>query len=152
MAALYFATTEYEEWSESGNWLSYRVDECSWFSTSDEPCTSNGQLETLDLTNNSLSGPLGPEIGYLRSVQYLYLPYNYLSGMIPTTIGSLTNLIDLDMFSSNLVGPIPTELGLVGRATCTLVYPDCRCKASSFVSLSLSSLPTWSPYLSQTTG
>jgi len=49
-------------------------------------------LETLDLANNGLSGPLTNEIFNLTQLKLLYLDYNEFTGTLPTLIGTLTNL------------------------------------------------------------
>lgn len=124
MAALHYTTTMNDtDWIRSDDWLSYSVDECNWYSISEDTCIQTGELETLDLSENDLFGPLSSDMGYLRSVKYLYLPYNYLTGTLPTEIGGLSNLIDFDIHGSELIGTIPTEIGkLVHLEAVSLQY------------------------------
>ncbi|KAM0865146.1 hypothetical protein ACQ4PT_043467 [Festuca glaucescens] len=64
-------------------------------------------LETLDLSNNTLVGPL-PPLNNLRKLQILYLNNNFLQGIIPSETGFLSNLEALDLSFNSLVGPLPS--------------------------------------------
>jgi hypothetical protein len=112
MASLYYATTIHgSEWFRQNNWLSYDVDECSWYSNSSSPCSAKGDLEILKIPDNQMLGSLVPEIGTLTTLKQIDLSVNSLSGPLPTTIGSLTNLKELNLFGTGLYGTIPTQLG-----------------------------------------
>lgn len=115
LAALYYATTAMPglEWHHSEGWISYSVDDCDWYTNSSEyPCNSTtGELKVLDLRENGLYGSLPPEIGYLRSLEYIALQYNFLSGYLPSEIGLLSNLVEIDVDESDIGGPLPTEIG-----------------------------------------
>jgi hypothetical protein len=114
MATLYYATTIHgSEWFRDNDWLSYDVDECSWYSNHSNPCSGAGELVTLKLPDNQLYGSLVPEIGMMKTLKLIDLSVNSLSGPLPTTIGQLTNLIELDLFGTGLYGTIPTHLGLL---------------------------------------
>ena len=116
MATLYYSTTEVSNyWFHSQDWLSYETDECDWFTNSSEyPCNSiTGALEVLDLSENDLSGPLTGELGLLRDLKQMFLPYNFLTGTLPTEIGSLPHLVDLDLRATDLQGTLPSEIGLL---------------------------------------
>ncbi|MYD56783.1 MAG: hypothetical protein F4246_07205 [Rhodothermaceae bacterium] len=65
----------------------------------------------LWLDNNSLSGPIPPELGNLEHLWGLWLDNNSLSGPIPPELGNLEQLQWLDLSSNSLTGPIPPELG-----------------------------------------
>jgi len=65
----------------------------------------------LELAHNDLTGSLPNSIGNMASLTTLFLELNQLSGNIPTTIGNLSNLVQLKMGNNALTGPIPTEIG-----------------------------------------
>ncbi|XP_058110897.1 putative receptor-like protein kinase At3g47110 [Magnolia sinica] len=93
------------------------------------------RLQSLDLANNSFSGPIPEQMGQLfrlrflrlhnntltgkiptnlthcSKLEFLYLRRNQLSGRIPTEIGSLSKLTELDLGENNLTGSIPLSLG-----------------------------------------
>ncbi|KAI3807289.1 hypothetical protein L1987_23215 [Smallanthus sonchifolius] len=68
-------------------------------------------LESLDLSFNSLSGIIPHKIGTLNSLEFLNLSSNQLTGVIPSSIGNLTNLHYLYLDNNTLSGSIPCELG-----------------------------------------
>jgi len=63
------------------------------------------------LAANSLTGPIPPELGNLRSLEAMLLEGNDLAGPIPPELGSLGRLTRLVLAYNQLTGPIPTELG-----------------------------------------
>nr|XP_043639831.1 phytosulfokine receptor 1-like [Erigeron canadensis] len=65
---------------------------------------------TLDLSNNSLAGPIWPEFGDLTNLQVLNLNYNNLSGYIPSNLAGLSSIQTLDFSHNNLSGRIPHSL------------------------------------------
>ena len=71
----------------------------------------SGRVETLDLANNNLSGPISIELGSLASLRVLDLSGNNLSGPLPPELGSLAGLQWVSLAANNLPGPIPLELG-----------------------------------------
>eukprot|EP00271_Cylindrocystis_brebissonii_P017010 TRINITY_DN423_c1_g1_i2.p1 TRINITY_DN423_c1_g1~~TRINITY_DN423_c1_g1_i2.p1 ORF type:complete len:1292 (-),score=197.58 TRINITY_DN423_c1_g1_i2:609-4484(-) len=92
------------------------------------------RLESLDLSFNSLSGPIPSAIGNLGNLTYLNLGGNLLSGPIPSAIslivfdnslsgpipsaiGNLGNLTNLDLSVNSLSGPIPSAIGNLGNLT-----------------------------------
>ncbi|KAE8649162.1 hypothetical protein Csa_014554 [Cucumis sativus] len=64
-----------------------------------------------DLGNAGLSGKLVPQLGQLKSLQYLELYGNNISGEIPDDLGNLENLVSLDLYLNGLTGPIPDTFG-----------------------------------------
>ena len=72
---------------------------------------SDGQVVSLTLGENNLSGPIPPEIGNLTNLTILNLRINTLTGAIPPELGDLTSLTFLDLSSNGLTGAIPAELG-----------------------------------------
>ncbi|KAL7749692.1 hypothetical protein RI367_004920 [Sorochytrium milnesiophthora] len=64
------------------------------------------QLQTLDLSSNSLTGTIPKELGTLLNLQDLRLYGNQLSGTIPPSLYSLPNLKILSLWNNNLEGGI----------------------------------------------
>ncbi|KAF3662967.1 putative inactive receptor kinase [Capsicum annuum] len=69
-------------------------------------------LESLDLSENTLTGNLSSAIGNLRRLHVLNLAKNQLSGMLPTELAELRNLEFLDVSNNNFSGRIPEKLSL----------------------------------------
>ena len=69
--------------------------------------------DSLDLSNNQLTGSIPPEIGNLTNLEYLYLYNNQLTGVIPESICDLTlNFTDYRFNISNnqLCPPYPSYI------------------------------------------
>ncbi|XP_078168275.1 uncharacterized protein LOC144562846 [Carex rostrata] len=75
--------------------------------------TGMSLLQTLDLSENSISGEIPASIGSLESLSMLNLSHNKISGEIPASIGSMLVLTSLDLSSNKLSGEIPSALGNV---------------------------------------
>ena len=72
-------------------------------------------LEVLVLWGNNLSGGIPFEIGNLTYLEVLSLSWNNLSGEIPSEIGNLSNLKELYLHHNNFSEQIPLEIGnLIG--------------------------------------
>ncbi|XP_068643317.1 probable inactive receptor kinase At5g10020 isoform X2 [Aristolochia californica] len=67
-------------------------------------------MEFLDLSSNSLTGNLPPEIGNMERLKLLNLGKNHLSGTIPSELSKLSFLESLDLSSSSFRGEIPDRL------------------------------------------
>ncbi|XP_020082693.1 probable leucine-rich repeat receptor-like protein kinase At5g63930 [Ananas comosus] len=67
-------------------------------------------LESIDLSDNNLSGEIPDEIGDLWALQNLNLSQNHLSGSIPDNVGKMKYLESLDLRMNNLSGTIPQSL------------------------------------------
>ena len=82
LTALYNAT-DGDNWFNNTNWLTDApLSEWHGVSTNDE-----GQVVSLNLGNNSLSGALPPETGGLINLSELGLGSNQLTGTVPSEIG-----------------------------------------------------------------
>lgn len=66
---------------------------------------SFSNLETLRLTNTSLTGQLPTELGVLNRLQHVDLAWNAIDGSIPEELGSWDNLDILDLSHNSLNGP-----------------------------------------------
>ncbi|XP_024532797.1 receptor-like protein 7 [Selaginella moellendorffii] len=64
----------------------------------------------LDLSSNSLSGEVPPNLGDLSGLRFLNLSHNNISSRLPRTLGKLKLLEQLDMSDNHLYGEIPVEL------------------------------------------
>ena len=80
------------------------------------------ELESLNLSFNTLTGPIPPELGDLANLRVLHLGYTFLTGPIPPELGNLAKLELLNLLSvDGFRGPIPPELGnLVNLRSLTL--------------------------------
>ena len=106
LVALYDATLG-PSWTSSNNWLT-DAPLGEWHGVN---VNVNGRVVSLNLSSNSLTGPIPPELGSLADLTTLWLGDNDLSGPIPPELGNLANLTGLYLSSNNLSGPIPPELG-----------------------------------------
>ncbi|XP_028780704.1 receptor kinase-like protein Xa21 [Neltuma alba] len=66
-------------------------------------------LETLDASNNYLSGGIPDSFSNLTRLRRLALSGNLLDGEIPSSIGFLSNLEELYLDNNNLQGTIPSS-------------------------------------------
>jgi len=73
--------------------------------------------DSLNLSNNGLTGTIPPEIGNLTNLIYLRLSSNQFTGNIPSEIGNLTNLTELWLSGNQLTGSIPPEIGNLTNLT-----------------------------------
>ncbi|CAN6676024.1 unnamed protein product [Malus baccata var. baccata] len=67
-------------------------------------------LVTLDLSGNSLSGSIPPEIANCKFLNTLILNDNRLSGSLPYELGRLDRLKKLSVANNDLTGTIPLDL------------------------------------------
>jgi RHS repeat-associated protein len=68
------------------------------------------QLTSIYMQGNSISGSIPAEIGSLSKLTLLYLYTNKLTGTIPASFGNLKNLVYLYLLRNTLTGSIPSEL------------------------------------------
>ncbi|KAK9025633.1 hypothetical protein V6N11_038492 [Hibiscus sabdariffa] len=71
--------------------------------------SSNGLEESLDLSHNSLTGPIN-EIKNPNSIRFVHLDDNDIHGEIPTSFFGLVKLIHLDLSSNNLSWVIQSDM------------------------------------------
>ncbi|CAB9506318.1 Leucine Rich Repeat [Seminavis robusta] len=135
---VFYYSTGGEAWNLQEDWLSYNVDECSWYFRNllggatnfffheglltevgsesqfqDSVCNADGQYMHLVFTENNMVGTLPPELSLLSdSLQYLEAGSNEnLYDLIPSEIGLLTNLRTFSSDRNHHSGQIPTEIG-----------------------------------------
>ncbi|CAN8236844.1 unnamed protein product [Cochlearia groenlandica] len=68
------------------------------------------QMESLDLSTNSLTGLLPGDIGTMEKITVLNLANNKLSGELPSDLNKLTGLKFLDLSNNTFNGQIPDKL------------------------------------------
>ena len=84
-----------------------------------------GELFELDLSDNELSGTIPLELTEIPNLERLNLAQNELWGDIPPELGKMSSLRELVLFSNYLTGPIPVELAnLAGLAELSLGSND----------------------------
>ncbi|XP_030519352.1 probable inactive receptor kinase At1g27190 [Rhodamnia argentea] len=71
-------------------------------------------LVRLDLSSNSLSGSIPSQIADCKFLNYLILSDNKLSGSIPYEVGRLDRLKQFSVKDNHLSGSIPSELSRFG--------------------------------------
>uniref|UniRef100_A0A0E0MFS6 Leucine-rich repeat-containing N-terminal plant-type domain-containing protein n=1 Tax=Oryza punctata TaxID=4537 RepID=A0A0E0MFS6_ORYPU len=81
---------------------------CSWMHIT---CNNDNSVIRVDLLNVRISGPLIPQLGGLKNLQYLRLSGNNLTGTIPPSLGNLKSLEILELRNNALSGIIPASLG-----------------------------------------
>ena len=107
LIALYEATGG-DNWKDNTNWLSSTSPLDQWYGVTTDDA---GRVDSLELAENQLTGPIPEALGNLNSLQYLSLYDNQLTGPIPETLGQLNNLQSLWLGYNQLTGPIPETLG-----------------------------------------
>ncbi|KAJ4821247.1 Leucine-rich receptor-like protein kinase family protein [Rhynchospora pubera] len=93
-------------------------------------------LQTLDLSENRISGEIPASIGSLGSLSVLNLSHNKISGEIPASIGSMAVLTSLDLSSNELSGEIPSAFGNVKFNFLNLSSNDLSGKIPSGIDIS----------------
>ncbi|PSS36005.1 Inactive LRR receptor-like serine/threonine-protein kinase [Actinidia chinensis var. chinensis] len=68
-------------------------------------------LAVLNLSSNRLSGPIPPQLSLCAYLNVIDLHNNLLSGEIPQQLGLLARLSAFDVSNNRLSGPIPSLLG-----------------------------------------
>jgi len=86
------------------SWDPTLVNPCTWFHVT---CDDKNHVIRLDLGNSNISGPLGPELGQLKHLQYLELYRNNFEGNIPKELSNLKSLVSMDLYENKLQGEIP---------------------------------------------
>jgi hypothetical protein len=99
LAVLYYATSG-EGWKVKTNWLSGE-EECTWFGVA---CHSGGEIQNLELSNNTLVGELPGEIEIFNQIESIRLYENGLKGTLPESMTKLYDLVDLDVEDNDLSG------------------------------------------------
>jgi hypothetical protein len=104
-----YNNTDGANWTNKTGW-NQNNDPCNWYGVACSAGTS-GYVTAINLSHNSLSGPLPTRIGSFSYMTYLNLAGNSLNGNLPFTLGNLSRLEILYLQANRLTGTIPTELG-----------------------------------------
>ena len=109
LASLYYSTGD-QLWCNSDSWLT-ASDECTWFSSSNEPVCSDGVYINFDLSHNCLQNVIPDDIFLLSSLRTLDLSGNtFATDGFPETILRLTSLTALSIQSIGVNGTFPAGL------------------------------------------
>jgi len=112
LIALYTSTNG-DNWTNNTNWTVGYPCIDQWYGV----FCYEGNVVSLSLSENNLTGPIPTEIGNLTNLLNLHLQSNKLTGNIPVEIGNLTNLSQLLLSSNQLTGTIPSEIGNLVNVT-----------------------------------
>jgi hypothetical protein len=121
----FFLSPTLTELNLSGNKFTGNILFQSTHSTESMRLSSQPSLKIVDLSSNSFSGPLPPDISNLQKLVFLTLAMNELSGEIPTGISKLQELEYLDLSHNQLTGEIP-DMPQAGLKIFNVSYNDLR--------------------------
>jgi len=110
LTSLYNATGG-PSWTRKDNWLS-AGSLADWYGVQ---VNTAGQVTSLALGQNNLTGQIPGQIGDLANLRILQLFGNNLTGAIPTQIDKLANLEILFLDDNDLSGRLPDELGQLSK-------------------------------------
>ena len=107
---IFYEATGGDDWTDNTNWLSDE-DLSEWHGVR----AYQGRVENIFLRGNNLVGTIPPELGGLGELFSLTLDENKLSGPIPAELSKFERLRDLFLGrNSEISGRIPAELGFMG--------------------------------------
>jgi len=106
VAALFYYSTEGDDWLNATNWLSSQ-DECDWGKTG---CNGAGEITIINNDENNVGGTLPFELCNLPSLGAIDLDGNQIGGPIFGSIGDCQNLVNFDVDNNELTGTIPESL------------------------------------------
>lgn len=99
------------DWDRSKGFLK-SLDVCDWEGVG---CLFIDVVHEFRLSDNGLSGELGPSIGEATQLRVLDFSSNNISGTIPPEIANLSNLNELRLAELTLQGTLPESLGTMER-------------------------------------
>ena len=104
LIALYNSTGG-DKWIHKDNWCSDKpVGE--WYGVT---TGANGQVESIELAQNNLTGEIPADIGWLKNLSFLSLEYNNLTGTIPESLYGLNHLSRIHLYSNSLSGELSEQ-------------------------------------------
>ncbi|KAL9274218.1 Receptor-like protein [Drosera capensis] len=93
------------------SWNASHSTPCSWVGVQCDNITHS--VVSLNLSSIGISGLLGPEIGRLRDLNTIDLSNNYVFGPVPVELSNCSLLQYLDLSVNNLTGEVPWSMGLL---------------------------------------
>ncbi|MDQ2770289.1 MAG: hypothetical protein M3Y54_07295 [Bacteroidota bacterium] len=110
--------TNHTNWPTTALWSSAlsNIDFAQWFGVS----TSAGDINTLDLSSNQLTGTIPATLSKLKQLTSLTLKNNQLTGTIPAELAQLPQLRNLRLNLNQLSGYVPQELAQLQLSTFNL--------------------------------
>ena len=94
-------------WTNRDGWLGDGTT-CSWHGVG---CSGTGEVSSIWLDSNSLTGEVPTQVGMLTTLDWLIFHTNSISGGVPTQLGLLTALKRLNLRTNSFFGEVPTQLG-----------------------------------------
>ncbi|MXZ17171.1 MAG: S8 family serine peptidase [Rhodothermaceae bacterium] len=114
LSSLYTATGG-DHWTNNTNWdltrLPSQAEFEAWYGLS----FRDGWLESIELSNNNLTGILPVELGNIPQLVRLVFGGNLLNGPIPPELSRLSQLTELSLYDNSFSGSIPPEIGKLSR-------------------------------------
>ena len=104
LVALYESTNGVN-WTNNTNWLTGDLD--TWYGVS----ILSGRIDSLNLSDNNLSGTIPEMVTELSELWYLNLKENSLTGTIPHSLETFKQLEVFDISRNEIDGLIPSEIG-----------------------------------------
>ena len=87
-------------------------------------------LQSLNLANNFLEGPIPTTLGTLGNITQLNLNNNVLTGDVPIQLADLDGLQSLQLDTNLLTGRVPEEVCGLRNANLTTFIVDCSYTAN----------------------
>lgn len=114
VSSLLYYATDGPNWFNSSLWLT-NTTVCDWDGVICSEDEDSDLIDSYNLDNNNLSGPLASELGTLSELISLNLSDNLLDGAIPEALGNLLDLKSLSLACNMLTGYVPKSLTSLTR-------------------------------------
>ncbi|GAA5878444.1 hypothetical protein JCM8547_006584 [Rhodosporidiobolus lusitaniae] len=105
-----FVTLGGSSWINTSGWAEAKEGEGRCCEYSGVTCDSEKRVTGLELSGKGLRGEVGEEVFGLEGLGKLNLSYNTLLGPLPDLFTSLPSLTHLSLTSNSLTGPLPASL------------------------------------------
>jgi len=81
-----------------------------------------GNVISLEMRANGVTGVLAPELGMLQNMKSLVLNDNDLTGSVPPELGNLQNLEKLNLSANHFSGAIPPDIYRLSKLAVLAIY------------------------------